>query len=183
MLFVSGLPYVVGLLLLLLFAVELHWLPAHEAGSLSHPVDYLRHLILPAITLAIPWIGYLPRLVRASMLEVLGSQHIKTARAFGFRERVIFYKYALKNALVPVVALFGLMLGHSVAGTVYAEWIFGRPGLGSLALDAIGTRNWPIIRAAVLFYALFFVLGNLVSDLSYRLLDPRIRVEEGAAAA
>jgi len=179
MLLVSGLPYVVALLLLLLFAVQLQWLPASGAGDISDPIDYLRHLILPAIALAIPWWGYLPRFVRASMLEVMSSPYIRTSRALGYRERAIFYKYALKNALVPVVALFGLMLGYAVAGTVYAEVIFSRPGLGSLAVEALTSNNWPVVRAIVLLFALFFVLGNLLSDFSYRLLDPRIRVEEG----
>jgi peptide/nickel transport system permease protein len=138
--------------------------------------------VLPALALAIPWWGYLARLVRASMLEVLGSAYIRTARAFGFRERIIFYKYALKNALVPVLALFGLMLGYALAGTVFVELIFSRPGLGSLALAAITERNWPIIRATVLLYAIFFVMANLLADLSYRFVDPRIRVEDGVEA-
>jgi peptide/nickel transport system permease protein len=180
---ISGLPYVMGLFLLLVFGVELHWVPTYGTGSLSHPLDYLRHLILPALSLALPWWGYLPRLVRASMLEVLGSPYIRTHRAFGVWERLIFYKYATKNALVPVVAIFGLMLGYGLAGTLYAEAIFTRVGLGSLALGAVLQRNWPVIRATVLLYALFYVAGNLLSDISYRFLDPRIRVEEGEAGA
>jgi len=179
MVLISALPYVFSLGLLLIFAVHWHLLPALGTGSPSSPGDYLRHLILPAIALAIPWWGYIPRLVRASMLEVLGSNYIRTARSLGFRERTIFYKYAFKNALVPVAALFGLMLGYSLAGTIYAETIFGRSGLGSLALGAIADRNWPVIRGTVLIYALFYIFGNLVSDLSYRFLDPRIRVEKG----
>jgi peptide/nickel transport system permease protein len=176
---ISGLPYVMGLFLLLLFAVKLHWVPTYGTGSLAHPLDYSRHLILPALSLALPWWGYLPRLVRASLLEVMGAPYIRTHRAFGVRERLVFYKYALKNALVPVVALFGLMLGYGLAGTLYAETIFTRVGLGSLALGAVLSRNWPVIRATVLVYALFYILGNLLSDISYRFLDPRIRVEEG----
>ena len=179
MVLISALPYVFSLVLLLIFAVHWHLLPALGTGSRSSPGDYLQHLILPAIALAIPWWGYIPRLVRASMLEVLGSPYIRTARSLGYRERTIFYKYAFKNALVPVAALFGLMLGYSLAGTIYAESIFGRSGLGSLALGAIADRNWPIIRGTVLVYALFYIAGNLVSDLSYRFLDPRIRVEQG----
>src|SRR5919204_1867430 len=179
MVLISGLPYVLALGLLLLFAVNWHAFPAIGAGNLSRPGDYLRHLILPALALAIPWWGYLARLVRASMLEVLGASYIRTAWAFGLRDRVVFYKYALKNALVPVLGLFGMMLGYSLAGTLYAEVIFNRSGLGSLALQAITDRDWPIVRGTVLLYALFFILGNLISDLSYRFLDPRIRVEEG----
>ena len=179
MVLISGLPYVLALGLLLLFAVNWHAFPAIGAGNLSQPGDYLRHLFLPALALAIPWWGYLARLVRASMLEVLGASYIRTAWAFGLRDRVVFYKYALKNALVPVLGLFGMMLGYSLAGTLYAEVIFNRSGLGSLALQAITDRDWPIVRGTVLLYATFFILGNLISDLSYRFLDPRIRVEEG----
>ena len=131
-LFLSGLTFVVGLALLLVFAVRLQWLPALGAGSLSDPIDYLRHLILPAIALAVPWWSYLARLIRASMLEVMGSNYIRAARAFGFRERVVFYRCALKNALVPVVGVFGLMVGYTIAGTVFVEVIFTRPGLGTL---------------------------------------------------
>jgi peptide/nickel transport system permease protein len=176
-----GLSYAVGLLLLILFAVTWPIFPAVGSGSLAHPLDYMRHLALPALALAIPWWGYLARVVRASLLEVMGTQYIRTARAFGLRERVIFYKCALKNALVPVVALFGMMLGLSLAGTLYIELIFTRPGLGSLAYGALQDRDWAIVRGAVLVYVLFFVFGNLVADLSYRFLDPRIRVEEGTA--
>ena len=176
---ISSVTYVVGLFLLIIFAVKLHWFPSYAAGSMSDPFDYVRHLILPALAIAIPWWGYLARLVRASMLEVMGSSYIRTARALGLRERVVFYRYALKNALVPVVALFGLMLGYTLAGTVYAEAVFTRNGLGSLAVNAVDTRNWPVIRAVTLVFAVFFIFANLLSDLSYRLLDPRIRGEEG----
>jgi peptide/nickel transport system permease protein len=178
----SGYAFVVGLTLLLLFSVKLHWLPATGAGSLSDPVGYARHLILPAIALAVVWWGYVSRLVRASLLEVLGSAYIRTARALGFRERLVFYKYALKNALVPVVGLTGLIVGYTLAGTVFVEIIFTRPGLGSLAVQAVDDRNWPIVRATVLVYAVVFIVANLLADLSYRLIDPRIRVERGAEA-
>jgi peptide/nickel transport system permease protein len=179
MLLISTLPYVLALGLLLIFAVHWHAFPAIGTGTFSQPGDYLHHLLLPALALAIPWWGYLARLVRASMLEVLGASYIRTAWAFGLRERLVFYKYTLKNALVPVLGLFGMMLGYTLAGTLYVEVIFNRAGLGGLALQAINDRDWPIVRGTVLLYALFFILGNLISDLSYRFLDPRIRVEEG----
>jgi peptide/nickel transport system permease protein len=170
--------YVVGLLLLLLFAVHLHALPALGAGELSSPLGYLERLIMPAVALAAFWWAYLARLVRASMLGVLGEPYVRTARAYGVNERVIRYRVALKNALVPVVALFGLMLGYVLAGTVYVEVIFNRPGLGNLAVSAIGNRDWPVVRAAVLIYAIAFVVGNLVADVAYRWLDPRLRLEQ-----
>lgn len=168
--------FVAGLFLLLLFAVQLDLFPAIGSGSFSDPADYLRHLALPALALAVTWIGYLARLVRASMLEVLGSNYIRTAQAFGLRRRLIFYKYALKNAIIPTVAVLGVGLGNLIGSAVFVEVIFTRPGLGTLLVQSIETRNFPIVRGAVLVVALLVVLANLVADLSYRLLDPRIRV-------
>ena len=174
--------YIAGLFLLLLFS--LHWslFPAVGAGSFSDPVDYLRHLVLPATALALTWVGYIARLVRTSMLEVLGANYIRTARAFGVRERVVFYKYALKNAIIPTVAVVSVGLGELMGGAVFVEVIFTRPGLGSLAVEAIVARNFPVLQGTVLVIALVYVFANLVADLSYRLLDPRIRVEEATAA-
>ena len=173
--------FVAGLFLLVLFAVRLDLLPAIGAGSLSDPADYLWHLILPATALAITWVGYLARLVRTSMLEVLGSPYIRTAAAFGLRRRVTLYKYALRNAIIPTVAVLGVGLGNLVGAAVFVEVIFTRPGLGTILLDSIQTRNYPVVRGAVLVVALFVVLANLVADISYRLLDPRIRLEHRRA--
>lgn len=173
--------FVAGLFLLVLFAVRLDLLPAIGAGSLSDPADYLRHLILPATALAITWVGYLARLVRTSMLEVLGSPYIRTAAAFGLPRRVTLYKYALRNAIIPTVAVLGVGLGNLVGAAVFVEVIFTRPGLGTLLLDSIQTRNYPVVRGAVLVVALFVVLANLAADISYRLLDPRIRLEHRRA--
>jgi|1186.fasta_scaffold133723_2 peptide/nickel transport system permease protein len=170
-------PFVAGLFLLILFAVHWELFPAIGAGSFSDPVDYLRHLVLPAIALAITWIGYLARLVRASMLEVLGSTYIRTAEAFGLRRSLIFYKYALKNAIIPTVAVLGFGFGNLIGSAVFVEVIFARPGIGTLLVDSIETRNYPVVRGAVLVIVVLTVLANLVADLSYRLLDPRIRLE------
>lgn len=179
--FITVPAYVAGLLLLLLFAVTLGWLPAIGSGSLSDPVDYLRHLILPSTALAVTWIGYLARLIRASMLEILNANYIRTARAFGVRDRLVFYKYALKNALIPTIAVLGVGLGNLMGSAIFVEVIFARPGLGNLIFESISDRNFPVVRGGVLTLALLFVLANLLADLSYRLLDPRIRVE-GARA-
>jgi peptide/nickel transport system permease protein len=178
MVFVSAPVYVTSLILLLIFAVKLRYLPAMGAGQISDPVNYLARLILPATALALFWWGYLPRILRATMLEVLSAPYIRSARAFGFRENVIFYRYALRNAVLPIIALFGLMVGYSLTGTVFAETIFGRSGLGTLALSAIDQRNWPVIRGVVFTYALFFICANILADLSYRVLDPRVRLTE-----
>jgi peptide/nickel transport system permease protein len=173
--------YVAGLLLLLIFS--LHWdiFPAVGTGSFSDPADYLLHLALPATALALTWIGYIARLVRTSMLEVLGAQYIRTARAFGLRERAIFYKYALKNAIIPTVAVISVGVGDLMGGAVFVEVIFSRNGLGLLTVEAIATRNFPVVQGAVLVIALAYIFANLVADLAYRLVDPRIRVEEARA--
>lgn len=179
--FITMPSYVTGLFLLLAFPIGLGVLPATGAGSLSEPVDYLRHLILPASALAITWVGYFSRLVRASMLEVVGSNYIRVARAYGLRERLIHYQYALKNALIPSIAILGVALGNLMGGAVFIEFIFSRPGLGRLALESIGQRNFPVLRGSILVIALLFVVANLLADLSYRFIDPRIRVEEKAS--
>ncbi len=171
--------YVAALFLMLLFAVELGWLPAIGTGSLSDPLDYARRLIMPATALAITWIGYLARLVRASVLEVMGTNYIRTAYAFGLRERVIFYKHALKNAIIPTVAVLGVGLGNLLGGAIFIEVIFTRPGLGRLIFTAISDHNFPIVRGGILVAALLFVLANLLADLSYTYLDPRIQLERG----
>jgi len=171
--------YVIGLLLLG-FSVRLHILPALGSGSLSEIGGYAERLIMPAVALSAFWWAYLARLVRSSMLEVLGEPFVRTSRAYGLRERAIRYRVALKNALVPVTALTGLMVGYILSGTVFVEVIFERTGLGSLAVSAIGNRDWPVVRAVVLIYAAAFILGNLGADVAYRFLDPRLRLEEDA---
>jgi peptide/nickel transport system permease protein len=174
--FVSVPSFVVGLLLLLLCAVQLHLLPAIGAGELGNWPDYAKHLLLPTVTLALPWIGYLARLVRTSMLEVLNETYIRAAMASGLSRRLILYKYALKNALIPTVAVVGAGIGSLMSGAVIVEVIFGRPGMGTLIYQGILARNYPIVRAGVLIVALFFVGGNLLADLTYSYLDPRIRL-------
>lgn len=170
-------PYVAGLLLLLIFAVTLAWLPALGSGDFSQPLDYASRLILPSLALALGWIGYLARLTRASMLEVLGANYVRTARSFGLSDSRIHYVYALRSAVIPVVAVLGVGLGHLLGGAIFIEVIFSRQGLGTLFYDALATRNFPVMRGIAVVVATLFVLTNLLADLSYRLLDPRIRVE------
>ena len=177
--FITVPSYLAALLLVLIFSVHLHWLPAIGTGDFWDPVDYLRHLILPAIALGLAWIGYFARLVRASMLEVLNTNYIRTAHAFGIRERVIFYRYALKNAIIPTIAVLGVGLGTLMGYAIFVEVIFARPGLGTLIYDSIESRNYPVVRGGVLVVAILFVTCNLLADLSYRFLDPRIRAEQG----
>ena len=173
--------YVAGLFLLLLFAVRLGWLPAIGVGSFSDPGGYLKHLVLPATALAVTWVGYLGRLVRASMLEVLGANYIRTAHSFGVPARTVFYKYALKNAIIPTIAVLGVAFGSLMSNAIFVEVIFTRPGIGSLIFDSIGDRNFPVVQGSILVVALITVGANLAADLSYRFLDPRIRVAGGRA--
>jgi peptide/nickel transport system permease protein len=176
--FITIPSYVGGLFLLLIFAVQLKLMPAIGLGVKGDALDYIKHLILPATALAITWIGYLARLVRASLLEVLNQTYIRAAMAAGLPRRQIFYKYALKNALIPTVAVLGIGVGNLMAGAVFVELIFTRPGMGSLIYNAIQGRNYPIVRAGVLVVAFLFVLANLLADLAYTYLDPRIQLDK-----
>jgi len=176
--FITIPSYVAGLFLLLIFAVQLKVMPVIGAGELSQPWDYLRHLILPAVALAVTWIGYLARLVRASLLEVLNADYVRSARAAGLPQRLILYKYALKNAVIPTVAVLGVGIGNLMGGAIFVEIIFARPGLGKLIFDSIESRNYPIVRAGVLVVALLFVAANLLADLAYTVLDPRIQLDK-----
>jgi peptide/nickel transport system permease protein len=168
--------YVGGLILLLIFAVDLHALPAMGLGHPGDNLDYLKHLILPSVALAITWVGYLARLVRTSLLEVLNEPYVRASRATGISERLIRYRYALKNALIPTVAILGVGLGSLMGGAVFVEIIFTRPGMGLLIYNAIQTRNYPLVRAGVFVVAVLFVLANFLADLIYTYLDPRIQL-------
>jgi peptide/nickel transport system permease protein len=174
--FITIPSYVAGLFLLLVFAVQFRMMPAIGVGDPSNIGDYLRHLVLPAVALAVTWIGYLARLVRASLLEVLNADYIRSARAAGMKQRIVLYKYALKNALIPTVAVLGVGIGNLMGGAVFEEIIFARPGMGTLIFNAIQTRNYPIVRAGVLVIAILFVVANLLADFTYSYLDPRIKL-------
>ena len=175
--FITLPSYVVGLFLLLLFAVQLRVMPAMGLGQTGNTGDYIRHLILPAIALAASWVGYLARLVHASVLEILNETYIRAAMATGLRKQLIQYKYALKGALIPTVAVLGIGIGNLMGGAVFVEIIFSRPGMGTLIYNAIETRNYPIVRAGVFVVAVLFVLTNLLADIAYTYLDPRIQLD------
>jgi len=170
--------YVAGLFLLLIFAVKLHALPAMGIGENGNTLDYIKHLILPSVALAITWIGYLARLVRTSLLEVLNETYVRASRAAGISEGLVRYRYALKNALIPTVAVLGVGLGSLMGGAVFIEIIFTRPGMGLLIYNAIEVRNYPLVRAGVLIVAALFVMANFIADLLYTLLDPRIQLNK-----
>lgn len=174
--FITIPSYVGGLFLLLIFAVKLHVMPAMGVGDTANFADYVKHLVLPAVALAITWIGYLARLVRASLLEILNEPYIRAARAAGLREQLVRYKYALKNALIPTVAVLGVGIGNLMGGAVFVEIIFSRPGMGTFIYNGIATRNYPIVRAGVVTIAILFILANLLADIAYTYLDPRIQL-------
>jgi peptide/nickel transport system permease protein len=167
--------FVVAIYSLLVFAVALKWLPAIGAGQEGDMVSQLEHLILPSLAVGLGWVGYIARLVRASMLEVLGENHIRTARAFGLPERSIIYSYALRLAILPTVALLGVGIGNMLSGAVFAEIVFARPGIGKLIYDAVITRNYPVVMGSVIVTTVLFVICTTVSDLVAAALDPRIR--------
>lgn len=160
-----------GLLIMIVFSVWLGWLP--PGGS---PVDHgWRAYIMPSITLGLANAALIARMTRSSMLEVLQQDYIRTAHAKGFRQMYVHYKHALGNAIIPVVTVLGVQFGSLLSGTVLTEFIFGIPGMGSLLIDSIYSRDYPVIQGAVLITALAFVLASLLVDILYALFDPRIR--------
>ena len=167
--------FVIAIYALLIFAVQLRWLPAIGAGEPGNLGDQLVHLILPSLAVGLGWVGYIARMVRASMLEVLEASHIRTARAFGLPDRTITYRYALSIAILPTVTLLGVGIGQMLSSAVFAEIVFARPGVGKLVYDAILTRNFPVVTGTVLITTVLFVLLNLLADLIIGALDPRVR--------
>jgi len=156
-----------GIMFQLLFSVNLGWFPSGGIGT-------WRHLVLPALTLGLATTALIARITRSSMLDVLGQDYITTARSKGLVEKVVVYKHALKNALIPVVTVMGLQFGTLLGGAVLTETVFSWPGVGRLMVDSILARDYPVVQGAVLILALFFVLINLVVDVIYAFLDPRI---------
>lgn len=170
--------YLGALLLLLICVVWLDILPAVGAGQFSDITDYSIHLIMPTIALSLPWIGIIARNLRSYLLDIVNELYMTSARAFGISESKIFLKYGLRNALIPTIALVALGVGHLLAGAVYVEIIFARPGLGSMLINSIIRRNFPVTRGAVFVIVIIFVSVNLLADLFYRVIDPRVRVDK-----
>jgi len=166
--------FVVALYALLFFAVQLQWFPAIGAGQPGDLASRLSHLVLPAFAVGLGWVGYIARMVRASMLEVMGENHIRTARAFGLRERDIVFRYALRLAILPTVTLLGVGIGTLLSSAVFAEIVFARPGIGKLIYDSVISRNYPVVMGSVLVSTALFVVSTTLSDLINALLDPRI---------
>jgi peptide/nickel transport system permease protein len=187
-----------GLMVSMFFGVQLHWLPFQQrigidttvvritglylvdtlvAGNLVGFVDVVRHLILPAGVLATVPMAILARMTRSSMLEAMGQDYIRTARAKGLRQLVVVTRHALKNAMLPVVTVIGLQTGALLSGAILTETIFSWPGLGRWLYDEIQLRDYPVIQGGILFIAVVYIFVNLIVDLSYAYLDPRIRYD------
>ena len=160
---------------ILIFAITLRWLPVLGAGDEGDLVDQARHLILPAFAVGLGWVGYLARMVRASMLEVMGENYIRSARALGLPSRWVVFRYALPVAVLPTITLIGVGFGGLLSGAVFAEIIFSRPGIGRIIYDMVQARNFPVVQGAVLITIALYVIVTLLADLIVSWLDPRVR--------
>jgi len=172
-----------GLLLVIMFASNVQWFPVSgmrdvrlEGNWLEEWIDVAHHLVLPAITLGVIYLAQYSRLSRASMLEVLQSDYVRTARAKGLAERWVVYKHALRNAVIPVVTVAGLQFGQMLSGALLVETVFNWPGLGRLAADSVFQRDAPVLLGILILSSTLVVIINILTDIVYRLIDPRIRV-------
>jgi peptide/nickel transport system permease protein len=175
-----------GIMLVILFASIIPILPVSGMRSvdasgggrfidIKDVLDVLHHLVLPTLTLGLVYLAQYSRLARSSMLDVLGSDFIRTARAKGLADRVVLYKHALRNALLPVVTVLGLQFGNVMAGAILVETVFNLPGLGRLAFESVLRRDYPTILGVLLFSSIVVIVMNLLTDFAYRLIDPRIK--------
>jgi peptide/nickel transport system permease protein len=168
--------FVIGYLLIYLFAVWLDWLPVQGYQRIAEGLGgWVRGLILPSLTLAIVFVALIARMTRTSMLEVLSEDYVRTARAKGQSERKVLFRHALRNAAVPIVTVIGLGIALLIGGVVVTESVFTIPGLGRLTVDAVLARDYPVIQAVILLFSFAYVMINLAVDMTYTVLDPRIR--------
>jgi len=161
-----------GTMLILLFAVQLEWLPALGLGE-----GGIEYLILPVATIAIPRVAFMSRFVRGVMLDVLNEDYLRMARAKGLSERLVIFRHGLRNALIPIITVAGIQLGYLVSGSVIIERVFGLPGVGDLLVDSISARDFPVTQATVLIIAFSIVMMNLLVDILYVVIDPRVRTD------
>jgi peptide/nickel transport system permease protein len=168
--------FVIGYVLIYVFAIELAWLPVQGYQPLREGLGgCLQRLILPSLTLAVIYVALIARITRTSVLEVLAEDYIRTARAKGLRDSVVLMRHALRNAAVPIVTVIGIGIALLIGSVVVTESVFSIPGLGRLTVDAVLARDYPTVQAVILLFSFACVMINLVVDLSYTLLDPRIR--------
>lgn len=173
-----SMPYFwLGLVFMILFGVKLHWLPISGRGGFLWTVEGFRHVLLPSLTLGLPPLGLFMRLIRSSMLEIINEDYVRTARSKGLREVTVIFRHALRNALIPVVTLLGLRLPWLFGGAVITETVFAWPGMGRLLVEAVTQRDYPVVQGIVLILAILVILSNLLTDLTYAYVDPRIRYE------
>jgi ABC-type dipeptide/oligopeptide/nickel transport system permease component len=168
--------FVSAILLILVFAIHLGWFPVITASDLTHPLTRMRNLVLPAVCLGSIMAAYVTRVTRSSMLSVLGEDYVRTARAKGLPRGVIIWRHALRNALIPVSTVVGLYLGILIGNSVLVEVVFARPGLGKLIVGALSQRDYTLLQGLMVVYAFIIVLVNLLTDLTYGLVDPRVRL-------
>jgi peptide/nickel transport system permease protein len=168
--------FVIGYILIYIFAIDLGWLPVQGYTRIATDFwDWLEKLILPSITLAVVYIALIARITRASVLEVLNEDYIRTARAKGLSNRVVLMRHALRNAAVPILTVIGVGVALLIGGAVVTESVYGLPGLGRLTVEAVLSRDFPTIQAVILMFSVVYVVINLLIDISYTLFDPRIR--------
>jgi peptide/nickel transport system permease protein len=167
--------FVVAIYALLFFSIQLGLFPVIGAGENGDRADQIWHLVLPSLAVGLGWVGYLARIVRASMLEVMGENHVRTARAFGLPESKIVLHYALRIAILPTVTLLALAIGGLLSSAVFAENIFSRPGIGKLIVDSANVRNYPVVQGAVMATVALFAFAMPIADFLVAWLDPRVR--------
>jgi peptide/nickel transport system permease protein len=168
--------FVIGYALIYVFAIQLDWLPVQGYQRLAQGFGgFAQRLVLPSITLSVIYVALIARITRTSVLEVLGEDYVRTARAKGLTNRVVLMRHALRNAAVPIVTVIGIGVALLIGGVVVTESVFSIPGLGRLTVDAVLARDYPVIQAVILLFSLVYVLINLLVDLAYVFFDPRIR--------
>jgi peptide/nickel transport system permease protein/glutathione transport system permease protein len=167
--------FVSGILLLIVFAVELRWFPVISTVATGDPLERLRALALPAFNLGLIMVAYVTRVTRSGMLKALSEDYIRTARAKGLGTRVVIWRHALRNVLIPVVTVVGLYLGVLIGNAVLTEIVFNRPGLGKLIVTALNQRDYALLQGLMVVTALAIVLANILTDLTYGFIDPRVK--------
>ena len=167
--------FVSAIMLLLVFAIQLHWFPVISEGRPGDPLSRISALVLPAVSLGLIMVAYVMRVSRSSMLSVLGEDYIRTARSKGVPARVVIWRHALGNALIPVVTVVGLYLGVLIGNSVLTEIVFNRPGLGKLIVNSLNQRDYTMLEGLMVIYAFFIVIANLMTDLTYGIIDPRVK--------
>jgi len=168
--------FVIGYTLIYVFSIRLNWLPVQGYQPIAEGLGgFIQRLILPSLTLSVIYIALIARITRTSILEVLGEDYIRTARAKGLPNRVVLMRHALRNAAVPIITVIGIGIAFLIGGVVVTESVFSIPGLGRLTVDAVLARDYPTVQAVILLFSIVYVLLNLLVDVAYTLLDPRIR--------